>query len=110
MRCTGVDAAIKAEAADAELARLDIACDADPLNPGAALRRGVLLEHLGQRASAIESFETAAALAPDAPLPAHFLGQTLTRTVRLREAEAALRRASHSRRTMRPCATISLRR
>lgn len=88
-----VDAAIKAEAADAELARLEMDCEADPLNPALHCARGVLLEHLGQRTAAIESFETAAALAPDAPLPAQFLGQTLTHTVRLREAEVALRRA-----------------
>ena len=88
-----VDAAIKAEAADAELARLEMDCDADPLNPVLHCARGMLLEHLGQRTAAVEAFETAVALAPDAPLPTELLGQTLTRTVRLREAEAALRRA-----------------
>jgi len=88
-----VDAAIKAGAAEAELARLQLDCDAEPLNPALHCAKGVLLEHLGQRAAAIESFEIAVALAPDAPVLAQFLGQTLTRTARLREAEAALRRA-----------------
>lgn len=88
-----VDAAIRAGAVEDELARLDLDCEADPLNAALHCAKGVLLEHLKRMPEAVESFEIAAALAPEAPLPATFLGQALIRTVRLREGEAALRRA-----------------
>lgn len=87
------DAAIRAGTAEDELARLDVDCDMHPLNAALRCAKGVLLEHLRRMPEAIESFEIAAALAPEAPLPATFLGQALIRTVRLREGEAALRRA-----------------
>ena len=56
----------------------------------------MLLERLGRRTEAIDALEAAAALAPDAPLPAKLLGGVLSRSSRLREAEAALRRASRT--------------
>ncbi len=90
----GVEASRVAGLADAELARLDLLSDADPLNPVPLLARGVLLERLGQRAEAIDALEAATALAPDALLPVKLLGAVLARSDRRREAEAALRRAS----------------
>ena len=90
----GIEAARVAGLADAELARLALANDADPLNPVPLLARGVLLERLGQRAEAIDSLEAAAALAPDALLPVKLLGAVLARSDRRHEAETALRRAS----------------
>ncbi len=89
-----VGAAIMAQAVDAECARLELECADEPLNPVLRCAAGVLLEHLGHRDEAIEAFEIAAALAPDAPRPAAFLAQTLIRSTRLREGEAALRRAT----------------
>ncbi len=79
---------------EALLAWLDAASDDDPLNPVLPAARGVLLERLGRRPEAIDALEAATALAPDARLPAALLGGVLARSNRLREAEAALRRAS----------------
>ena len=42
----------------------------------------------------MDALEAAATLAPDALLPVKLLGSVLARSHRLREAEAALRRAS----------------
>ena len=88
-----IDAAIKTGSAEAECARLELDCEADPLNPALRCALGMLLEHTDRRADAIEAFQAATALAPDAPLPAIFLGHALVRSARLREGEAALRRA-----------------
>ncbi|MGA3400091.1 MAG: tetratricopeptide repeat protein [Acetobacteraceae bacterium] len=90
----GIEAARVAGTAEAELARLTLASEADPLNPVPLLARGVLLERLGRRPEAIDALEVAAALAPDALLPVKLLGAVLARSDRRREAEAALRRAS----------------
>ena len=90
----GIEAARVAGQAEAELARLTLASEAEPLNPVPLLARGVLLERLGRRMEAIDALEAAAALAPDALLPVKLLGSVLARSHRLREAEAALRRAS----------------
>jgi protein O-GlcNAc transferase len=54
---------------------------------------GVLLEHIGHRAAAIEAYETAVALAPDDPIPAVHLGEVLVRSTCLHDGEIALRRA-----------------
>lgn len=89
----GIEAARVAEMTDAELARLALASEAEPLNPVPLLARGVLLERLGRRAEAIDCLEVAVALAPDALLPVKLLGAVLARSDRRREAEAALRRA-----------------
>jgi predicted O-linked N-acetylglucosamine transferase (SPINDLY family) len=90
----GIEAARAAGHAEAELARLAVTGDADPLNAVPLIARGMLLEALGRRAEAIDCLDAAAALAPDALLPAKLLGGLLGRSHRLREAEAALRRAS----------------
>ncbi len=89
-----VEAACTAGTQDSLLAWLDIAIDEDPLNPVLPAARGALLERIGRRTEAIDALEAAAALAPDAPMPAYMLGSLLARSNRLREAEAALRRAS----------------
>jgi protein O-GlcNAc transferase len=88
------DAAVKSDNAEADLARLELDAEADPLNPTLRIATGALLEHLGRRTEAIDAFQVAAALAPDDPVSVAFLGDILGRTTRLREAEAALRRAS----------------
>jgi protein O-GlcNAc transferase len=88
-----VDAAIKANFAGADLARLELDCEADPLNPVPHFAIGVLLEHIGHRAAAIEAFETAVALAPDDAVPAAHLAEVLALSTRLHDGEIALRRA-----------------
>jgi protein O-GlcNAc transferase len=87
------DAAFAAGTAEAELARLDAAVLADPLDPVAATVRGVLLERLGRRDEAIDALEVAVALAPDAARPTALLAGVLARTTRVDEAEKWLRRA-----------------
>jgi predicted O-linked N-acetylglucosamine transferase (SPINDLY family) len=88
-----VDAACATGTEERLLAWLDVATQEDPLNPVLAMARGALFQRLGQRAEAIDAFEVAAALAPDAPLPACLLGEALARSNRLREAEPTLRHA-----------------
>jgi predicted O-linked N-acetylglucosamine transferase (SPINDLY family) len=90
----GVEAAGLADQTEAERARLDLAVADDPLNAVLQTARGVLLSRLGERDMAIDAFEIATALAPDAPLPVAFLGGVLAHGNRLREADAALRRAT----------------
>jgi predicted O-linked N-acetylglucosamine transferase (SPINDLY family) len=89
----GVDAAAAADLSEAEEARLSVACRQDPVNPVLFTAHAVLLERLGRRDAAIDALTIATALAPDARLPALLLGGILARSNRLREAEAALRRA-----------------
>jgi protein O-GlcNAc transferase len=76
------------------LAWLDVATHKDPLDAVLTTARGLLLEQLGRREEAADALEAAVALAPEAPLPVHFLGEVLARSNRLDDAEAALRRAS----------------
>ena len=87
------DAACAAGTAAAELARLDAAALADPLDPVCATMRGVLLERLGRRDEALDALEVAVALAPDAACPTALLAGVLARTTRVDEAEKWLRRA-----------------
>ena len=75
------------------LVRLADRCAADPFNVAAHTARGVVLQRLGRHDEALDAFEVASALAPDAPLPARLLGGVMARSNRLREAEAALRHA-----------------
>ena len=89
-----VDTAIKANFAEPDLVRLELDCEADPLNPVLHIATGVLLEHVGHRAAAIEAFEAAVALAPDDPVPAARLGEALFRSTRFHDGELALRRAA----------------
>ena len=88
------DAACAADTGEALLAMLELAGNADPLDPGLLAARGAVLERLGRRAEAIDALEAASTLAPDAKLPAAYLAEALCRSNRLRDAEAALRRAS----------------
>jgi predicted O-linked N-acetylglucosamine transferase (SPINDLY family) len=88
-----VHAARAAGSEVALLAWLEIAGDDDPLNPVLLASKGVLLEHLGRRAEAIDALEAATTLAPDAKLPAFLLGEMLARSDRLSNADGALRRA-----------------
>jgi protein O-GlcNAc transferase len=88
-----VDAALAADNAQAELARLELASLTNPLDPVAPTARGVLLERLGRREDAIVALQTAVALAPNAARPAAMLGGLLARSHRGREAEHALARA-----------------
>jgi predicted O-linked N-acetylglucosamine transferase (SPINDLY family) len=76
-----------------ETARLELAADADPLDPVLFTALGLARERLGRRAEAIDALETACALAPAAPVPAMMLARLLAHASRLREADAALRRA-----------------
>ena len=87
------DASLAAGTAEAELARLELAGVANPLDPVSPTARGVLLECLGRREDAICALQTATALAPDAPRPAALLGGLLARSHRGREAERALAHA-----------------
>ncbi len=89
-----VDAACAAGTAATELARLEAAALADPLDPVGATARGVLLERQGRRDEAIDALEVAVTLAPDAPRPTALLAGVLARTTRVDEAEKWLRRAA----------------
>ena len=88
-----VDAAVAAGTTEAELARLEYAGDANPLDPVTPTARGMLLERLGRRDDAICALRAATALAPDASRPAALLGGLLARSHRGREAERVLARA-----------------
>jgi len=90
----GVDAATEAKQAEAELARLQEACDQDPLNPVVQAGRGVLLERLGCRDEALDALETATNLAPDTPVLLKLLGIALVRSSQIVQAEAVLRRVT----------------
>ena len=88
-----VEAACTAGSAETELARLNAASAADPLSVVHLMARGVVLDRLGRRDAAIDMFEAAAVLAPDQAPPVAVLGRLLARTLRLGDAEQALRRA-----------------
>jgi predicted O-linked N-acetylglucosamine transferase (SPINDLY family) len=89
----GVAVAEEAKEADAEIARLTVASDLNPLNLALQIGRGVLLERLGRRAEAIDVLEAATKLAPEELLPLRLHGAALTRAAnRNKEAEAVLRR------------------
>lgn len=88
----GVDVTEEAGETDAELARLTVACDQNPLNLAQQIGRGMLLERIGQRASAIEALEAATELAPDQVVPLRLLANILANSSRTRQAEVVLRR------------------
>ena len=88
-----VDAATAAGTEDTLMAWLDMVTEHDPLNAVLPMMRGALLERLGRVPEAIDAFEAATVLAPDASMPIKFLANLLARSHRLREAVAALRRA-----------------
>jgi protein O-GlcNAc transferase len=89
-----VEGAFAAGSEEALLAWLEYACGEEPLNHVLPAALGVLLERLGRRPEAIDAFEAATALAPDAPYPATLLANALAHANRVREAEAVLRNAS----------------
>jgi predicted O-linked N-acetylglucosamine transferase (SPINDLY family) len=89
-----VEAAHAAGTLEAELTRLELSSEADPLNSAVLTARGLALERLGRRSEAIDALETACALAPDAAGPAMMAGRLFARANRLREAEAMLHRAA----------------
>ncbi len=88
-----VEAAHAAGQLPGETARLELAADADPLDPVLFTALGLARERLGHRVEAIDALETACALAPAAAVPAMMLARLLAHASRLREADAALRRA-----------------
>jgi protein O-GlcNAc transferase len=88
----GINVAEDANEADAELARLTVACDQNPLNIALLVARGALLELMGRRPEAIDTLEAATELAPEAMLPLKLLGGVLARSTRTRQAEMVLRR------------------
>ncbi|WP_428541979.1 tetratricopeptide repeat protein [Rhodopila sp.] len=95
----GVETAVDAKnldpgQGDAELARLSVACEQNPLNPVLQAGRGMLLERLGRRPEAIDALEAATELAPDELAPLRLLGGVLARSSRARQAVAVLRRLS----------------
>jgi protein O-GlcNAc transferase len=90
----GVDAAVEAAEGDAELARLAVATEQNPLDPALQVGRGILLERLGRRAEAIDSLEAATELTPGALTPLRLLGGVLARSSRVYQAEQVLRQVS----------------
>jgi tetratricopeptide (TPR) repeat protein len=88
-----IEAVCAAGTTEAELARLEGAALADPLDPIVATARGLLLERMGRRDEAIDALEVAVTLAPTASRPTALLAGVLSRTSRLGEAEKWLRRA-----------------
>ena len=89
-----VQAACAAGATEAELARLEIATDRDPLDVAQLTARGVLLDRLGRCEEAADVLETAALLAPAAPLPAAALAHSLVHAGKFMQAVPALQRAA----------------
>ncbi|HVZ08735.1 tetratricopeptide repeat protein [Rhodopila sp.] len=90
----GLDAALRADEAEAELARLTRRCADQPLNHVPLTGRAVLLDKLDRPAEAIDLLEAATILAPDAPEPWRLLGGLLARTTQAARAESVLRRAA----------------
>jgi protein O-GlcNAc transferase len=78
----------------AELARLTVLCEQNPLNAALLVGRGMLLERLGCRLEAIDALEAATELTPDELTPLRLLSSVLTRSNRIRQAEQVLRRIS----------------
>jgi predicted O-linked N-acetylglucosamine transferase (SPINDLY family) len=88
----GVAVTLDANESEAELARLTVACEQNPLNPTIQLGRGMLLERMGRRTEAIDALEAASELTPDAVVPLRMLGGVLARSSRVGHAEQVLRR------------------
>ncbi len=86
-------AAFAAGSQDGELARLEQALAADPVNPALLTARGVMLDRKGRAAEAAEALEIAAELAPDAPVVAAALAIALLHAGAFAAAIPALRRA-----------------
>ncbi|HEY0908805.1 MAG TPA: tetratricopeptide repeat protein [Bradyrhizobium sp.] len=87
------EAAFMAETAALELARLEQGTAANPLDVAQLTARGFLLNRLGQPNDAADVLETAAALAPDAPIVAATLAYSQLNAAKYKPAVHSLRRA-----------------
>ena len=90
----GVEVTLDAKEGEAELVRLSVACEQNPLNPTLQLGRGMLLERMGRRAEAIDALEAGSGLTPDTLGPLRLLSGVLARSSRVAQAEQVLRRVS----------------
>ena len=88
-----IEAAIIDGRAEDALLRMQAEAAADPLNAAVLTAQGELLNRLDRRAEAIDLFEAAATLAPDARVPAAKRAMALARSLRQHEAEPAMRAA-----------------
>lgn len=88
-----VAAAYEAGSGEAELARLECASEADPLNAALLTARGDLLGKFGRWDEAIDVLEAALTLAPDSPRAVERLGDSLAAVRNQSGAESAFRRA-----------------
>jgi predicted O-linked N-acetylglucosamine transferase (SPINDLY family) len=88
-----IEAAKEAGHGAEELARLEVASLADPLDAVLLTARGALLARLARIDEAIDVLETAVLLAPEEPCAALELANALVRSQRNEAAEAALSRA-----------------
>ncbi len=89
----GVEVTVPANEGEAELARLAVACDQQPLNAAVQIGRGSLLQRLGRLSDAIDALEAVTELAPGELIPLRLLGGMLLRANRVRQAEEVLRQA-----------------
>jgi protein O-GlcNAc transferase len=88
-----VAAALAAGTGMAEVARLEVLSECDPLDSMPHLARGLILDRMGLLDPAIDALEAAVALAPNAREPIRLLAAVLTRTTRAAAADVALRQA-----------------
>jgi len=102
-----MQAACAAGSPEAELARLEIATERDPLDVAQLTARGVLLDRLGRGEEAADLLETAALLAPEAPLAAAALANSLVHAGRFVQAVLRCSGRRSWRREISPCTTIT---
>lgn len=89
-----IETAVTADAMAEMLARHELNCELYPLNPVFPLGRGILLARLGRLAEAIDSLEAVTILTGEAALPLRWLAGALSRSSRVDQMEAVLRRAA----------------
>ena len=89
-----IEASCAAGTAEAALARLEVATDLDPLDVARLTARGVLLDRLGRSDEAADVLETAVLLAPEAPVPAAALANSLLHAGLFLQSVPALQRAA----------------
>ena len=88
-----VEASVAAGNGERELARLELATLADPLDGVLLTARGALLDHLGRHDEAVDILEVAVSLHPEAPAPASALALALIRCNRIGHAITAIEHA-----------------
>jgi len=88
-----VEAAASSGRIEAEIARLQAATAADPLNVASLTALALALDRSGQCRAAADMAQAAAILAPDMAQPVTLAGVLLARGNRLHEAEELLRKA-----------------